>query len=51
MYRETTPRVRAAEVDGTEMPFDEGTFARVLAISSTVVDAILAQVLLAPFGI
>lgn len=34
-----------------EWPFDEGTFARVVAISSTVVAAILARVLLAPFGI
>ena len=51
MQKETTVRLRAAEVEGTELPFDEGTFARVLAISSTVVAAILAQVLLAPFGI
>jgi hypothetical protein len=34
-----------------EWPFDEGTFARVVAISSTVVAAIVARLLLAPFGI
>ena len=34
-----------------EWPFDEGMFARVVAISSTVVAAILARLLLAPLGI
>jgi hypothetical protein len=34
-----------------EWPFDEATFARVVTISSTVVAAILARVLLAPFDI
>jgi hypothetical protein len=34
-----------------EWPFDEGMFTRVVAISSTVVAAILARLLLAPFGI
>jgi len=34
-----------------EWPFDEGVFARVVAISSTVVAAILARLLLAPLGI
>jgi hypothetical protein len=34
-----------------EWPFDEATFARVVTISSTVVAAILARVLLAPFAI
>lgn len=32
-------------------PFDEGTFARVVTISSTAFAAILVRVLLAPFGI
>jgi hypothetical protein len=34
-----------------EWPFDEATFARVVTISSTVVAAIVARVLLAPFDI
>lgn len=33
-----------------EWPFDEATFARVVTIASTVIAAILARVLLAPFG-
>jgi hypothetical protein len=41
------------EASGTfkEWPFDEATFARVVTISSTVVAAILARVLLPPFDI
>jgi hypothetical protein len=34
-----------------EWPFDEATFARVVTISSTVVGAMLARILLAPLGI
>jgi hypothetical protein len=34
-----------------EWPFDESTFTRVVTISSTVVAAIIARVLLAPFDV
>jgi hypothetical protein len=34
-----------------EWPFDEGMFARVVAISSTVAAAIVARLLLSPFGL